>query len=145
MALTLPEILENFELLEGWEERYRYLVDLGKRLAPMAPEDKTDATKVDGCMSQVWLVGRPEHDAAGHLVLTLTADSDAIIVRGLIAVLMAIYDHKTPSEILTTDIGSLFDDLGFGQHITMNRRNGFYAMVQRIRREAAALAPGPAA
>ena len=136
---------ENFELLDGWEERYRYLVDLGKALAPMAPEDKTEGTKVEGCMSQVWMVGRPAHDPSGQLVLTLSADSDAIIVRGLIAVLMSVYDHKSPAEILATDIGSLFDDLGFGQHITLNRRNGFYAMVQRIRREASLLAQAPLA
>lgn len=142
MPMTLDEIRENFELLEGWEERYRYLVDLGKKLKPMSPADKTEANKVDGCMSQVWMVGRPAVDNDGDRVLALTADSDAIIVRGLIAILMAVYDRKTPEEIQAIDIGSLFDDLGFGQHITLNRRNGFYAMVQRIRREAVQLAAG---
>ncbi len=133
--MTLDEIKENFELLEGWEERYRYLIDLGRQLAPMDPADKTEQTKVDGCMSQVWMVGRPEV-RDGATVLALSADSDASIVRGLIAILHAVYDHQPLDVILATDIATLFDDLGLGQHISMNRRNGFYAMVTRIRREA---------
>lgn len=138
--MTLDDIRDAFESLEGWEDRYRYLIDLGRALPPMAAADKTDATKVEGCMSQVWMVGRPARDEAGNTVLDLVADSDASIVRGLIAVLMAVYNDKPPAQILATDIGELFDDLGFGQHISMNRRNGFYAMVQRIRREAERLA-----
>lgn len=143
--MNLDDIRDAFESLDGWEDRYRYLIDLGKQLEPMAPADKTDASKVEGCMSQVWMVGRPERDERGETVLALTADSDASIVRGLIAVLLSVYDRKTPREILATDIGGLFDDLGFAQHISMNRRNGFYAMVQRIRREAERLAPRAAA
>ncbi|MCC6620059.1 MAG: SufE family protein [Deltaproteobacteria bacterium] len=134
--MTLDDIRESFEILEGWEERYRYLIDLGKRLEPMDPADKNDATKVEGCMSQVWMVGRPEVRADGKVALHLLADSDASIVRGLIAVLMAGYDRRPVDEILTTDIEGIFDTLGLGQHISMNRRNGFHAMVVRIRREA---------
>ncbi len=139
-TLTLDDLREAFESLDGWEERYRYLIDLGRRLEPMPADDKTDTTKVEGCMSQVWMVGRAATGASGETLLHLSADSDASIVRGLIAVLMVVYGDKTPAAILATDIGSLFDDLGFGQHISMNRRNGFYAMVQRIRREAERLA-----
>lgn len=146
--MTLDDIRESFEILDGWEERYRYLIDLGRRLEPMSPSDKTDATKVEGCMSQVWMVGRPEVGDDGRTVLHLSADSDASIVRGLIAVLMAVYDRRPVDEIVAVDISGLFDELGFGQHISMNRRNGFHAMVTRIRREAeraraAAGAPRP--
>jgi cysteine desulfuration protein SufE len=134
--MTLADIQESFELLDGWEDRYRYLIDLGRRLPPMDAADKNERTKVEGCMSQVWMVGRPVLGDDGALRLALTADSDASIVRGLIAVLMAVYDHQPIERVLATDITSLFDDLGLGEHISMNRRNGFYAMVQRIRREA---------
>jgi len=134
--MTLDEIRESFEILDGWEERYRYLIDLGRRLEPMDPADKSEATKVDGCMSQVWMVGRPERAPDGQVALHLVADSDASIVHGLIALLVAAYDHQPIDRVLATDIGGLFDELGLGQHISMNRRNGFHAMVVRIRREA---------
>lgn len=147
-AMTLSELREHFELLDGWEERYRYLIDLGRTLAPMDPALKCDATKVQGCMSQVWLVSRMDGD-----VLRFTADSDAAIVRGLVAVLMIAYDGQRPEAIAALDIGPVFDDLGLAQHVSMNRRNGFFAMVARIRADARAalgskgpeLAGGPGA
>jgi cysteine desulfuration protein SufE len=129
--MTLDELREHFELFDGWEDRYRYLIDLGKQLPPMPAELKNDLTKVDGCLSQVWLLGRLDGDRMRYL-----ADSDAAIVRGLIAVLMVAYDKKTPTEIAATDARTLFDELGFGSHVSMNRRNGFFAMVSRIQRDA---------
>lgn len=133
--MDLDELKEHFELLDGWEERYRYLIDLGRKLAPMPDADKNERTKVEGCMSQVWLTARAEDGR-----LRLCADSDAAIVRGLIAVLMIAYDDKTPAEIVALDVGPVFDELGLGQHVSMNRRNGFFAMVGRIRADARRLA-----
>jgi cysteine desulfuration protein SufE len=129
--MDLDELREHFELLDGWEERYRYIIDLGKQLGPMDDALKNEVTKVDGCMSQVWMLARDEDG-----VLRFVADSDAAIVRGLIAVLMIAYDGKTPEEIRALDVGPVFDGLGLAQHVSMNRRNGFFAMVQRIQGEA---------
>lgn len=131
--MDLSELREHFELLDGWEERYRYLIDLGKQLPPMDAALKNDVTRVEGCMSQVWLVTRLENGR-----LRLVADSDAAIVRGLIAVLMVAYDDKTPAEINALEIGPVFDALGLATHVSMNRRNGFFAMVERIKKEARA-------
>lgn len=132
-AMTLDELREHFELLDGWEDRYRYLIDLGRTLPPMEPALKTDVTKVQGCMSQVWLSSRTD-----GAVMRFAADSDAAIVRGLVAVLMIAYDGRTPEAIAGLDIGPVFDELGLAQHVSMNRRNGFFAMVSRIRSEARA-------
>lgn len=127
---TIDDILESLEFLDSWEERYRFIIDLGKQLTPMDDALKTPATKVEGCMSQVWMVGRVSGEPP---IVDLVADSDAIVVRGLIAVLMTVYSGKTPAEILATDIDDLFDRLGFASHISVNRRNGFYSMVERIK------------
>ena len=127
--MNIQEIVDNFGLFDDWEERYRYLIDLGGRL-PLMPESlKTEETKVRGCMSQVWMVLGWD-DKKG---LTMLADSDAQIVKGLIAVLMALFIGKTAEEIRATDIDKLFSSLGLDQHISPNRRNGFYAMVERVR------------
>jgi len=136
--MTFDDLRENFEFLESWEDRYRYLIDLGKELPPMDDALKNDQTRVDGCLSQVWMLGRLQPDQT----MTYLADSDAAIVRGLIAVLLVVYGQKTASAVAATDIDTLFDDLGLGQHISLNRRNGFYAMVQRIKGEATRLAAG---
>ena len=136
--MTLDDLKEHFELLDGWEERYRYLIDLGRTLAPMDVALKNETTKVEGCMSQVWMVARLDGE-----VVRFHADSDAAIVKGLIAVLMAAYDGETPEAILAHDVGPTFDALGLGQHVSMNRRNGFFAMVGRIQREARRWANGP--
>jgi cysteine desulfuration protein SufE len=133
--MTLDELRENFELLENWEERYRYLIDLGRELRPMDDALKNDQTRVQGCLSQVWMLGRREEDGR----MRYLADSDAAIVRGLIAVLMVVYDGRAPGDIAATRIDDLFDGLGLGQHISLNRRNGFHAMVKRIQNEAARL------
>lgn len=136
--MTLDELREHFELLDGWEERYRYIIDLGRTLSPMDDVLKNDVTKVEGCMSQVWMTSRLEDGR-----LQFLADSDASIVRGLIALLMVAYDRKTPDAIKALDIGPFFDVLGLGQHVSMNRRNGFFAMVGRIQSEARRATGGP--
>jgi cysteine desulfuration protein SufE len=132
--MDLAELRENFSLFDDQDERYRYLIDLGKRLTPMPVELKTATTKVEGCLSQVWL--HADHSGAGEdLRMSFLADSDAVIVRGLIAVLLIAYDGRHPADIAATDVRDLFDELGFATPLSMNRRNGFTAMVQRIQSE----------
>lgn len=128
--MDIEELIENFALFEDWEDRYRYLIDLGQTLLlPMAEELKTETSKVKGCMSQVWMV--LGWDDTGKL--TFTADSDAQIVKGLIAVLKVIYAGKTAAEIKNFDIEKTFAKMGLDQHLSPNRRNGFFAMVERIK------------
>lgn len=127
------ELIENFELLGSWEERYRYLIDIGKQLPPLAEEERREETKVRGCMSQVWLVADEDPE-----VLRFRGDSDAHIVRGLIALLRMILSDRPPDEVLETDVSHIFSRLGLDNQITANRRNGFYSMVQRIRQMAEA-------
>lgn len=127
MQRTLADLIENFTLLGDWEERYSYLIELGKTLPPMGDELKTEATKVKGCTSQVWMVA-DERDGRFHF----TADSDAHIVRGLIALLLTAYQDKTAEEIQGIDIEGAFKEIGLDEHLSPNRRNGFFAMVERI-------------
>jgi cysteine desulfuration protein SufE len=138
MARTIDDLVDDFELFEDWEERYRYIVDLGKNLVPMDEADKTEANKVRGCMSQVWMTCR--NDNGSPPVLTFTADSDAFIVKGLIAILMELYSGRTPPEILELDATEALSKLGLASHLSPNRRNGFVAMVDRIKAEAQARA-----
>ncbi len=126
--LTLTELAENFDLFDNWEDRYRYLIDLGRELPHMDDALKTDETLVRGCTSRVWMVA----DTGGG-VLNLQADSDAHIVRGLVALLLAAYQGKTLEQARAIDIEKTFRDIGLDQHLSPNRRNGFYAMVERIR------------
>jgi cysteine desulfuration protein SufE len=127
--MNIKELVDNFSLMEDWEDRYKYLIDLGATLPAMPEVLKTDASKVRGCMSQVWMV--PGWDAQGRL--TLLADSDAQIVRGLIAVLCAVFVGKTAEEIRQTDVAAEFSRLGLDQHLSPNRRNGFFSMVERVK------------
>ena len=136
--MTLQELADTFEMLGDWEERYRYLIDLGRKLPAMPAEEHSEANKVRGCMSQVWMTARSEPGPPRRL--RLRGDSDAHIVKGLIAVLFALYDGRTPREILDTDLHEAFGRLGLENNLTMNRRNGFYSMVERIRQMAAAAA-----
>lgn len=126
---SLASLIENFSLFDDWEERYRYLIELGKNLPPLENEFKTDATLVKGCTSRVWLVATQDGAGRYHFL----ADSDAHIVRGLIAVVLAAYDGKTAEEISGVDIEREFAALGLDEHLSPNRRNGFFAMVERIR------------
>ena len=129
----VEQLKTTFEMLPDWEERYRYIIDLGRKLEPLEDEERNEATRVRGCMSQVWLVADDADDERLHF----RGDSDAHIVRGLIGVLLMIYSDKTPREIAETDINQIFADLNLEQHITMNRRNGLYSMVETIQRSAA--------
>ncbi|AWN15730.1 SufE family protein [Salinisphaera sp. LB1] len=129
----VEQLKTTFEMLPDWEERYRYIIDLGRKLEPLEDAERNEATRVRGCMSQVWLVA----DEADDDKLHFRGDSDAHIVRGLIGVLLMIYSDKTPREIAETDINQIFADLNLEQHITMNRRNGLYSMVETIQRSAA--------
>jgi cysteine desulfuration protein SufE len=136
---TIDTIRANFDLLDDWEDRYRYVIELGRALPPLPDTLRTDANKVRGCASQVWLASGT-HDGPRGPVLAFEGDSDAHIVRGLIAILFALYTGKTADEILDTDARAVFDGLGLGEHLTAQRSNGFFSMVERIRRDARALA-----
>lgn len=141
--MQLDELADTFEMLGDWEERYRYLIELGRKLPPLAEADHNEANKVRGCMSQVWLTAQTE--PGPPLRLRFQGDSDAHIVKGLIAVLLMLYSDRTPREILDTDLGEAFARLGLDGHLSMNRRNGFYSMVERIKAIAAQAAGAPAA
>jgi cysteine desulfuration protein SufE len=140
--MSIDEIIGNFELLDEWDDRYRYLIELGRGL-PELPEDaRSEANKVRGCASQVWLQTSVAPDGPAGPVLTFAGDSDAHIVKGLIAILFALYSGQPAREILARDAVALFNTLGLGEHLTPQRSNGFRSMVERIRRDAqAALAP----
>lgn len=134
--MDLATILDNFSLLDEWEDRYRYLIELGRTLEPLEDAAHNDANKVRGCASQVWLATTVDHSKPGDPVLTFKGDSDAHIVRGLIALLFAIYSGKTASEILSTDAQELFNELGLSAHLTAQRSNGVRAMVERMKSDA---------
>jgi len=131
---AFTEIAENLSYLDDWEDRYRYIIELGQKLPPLADSEKNAATKVNGCVSQVWLV--TERDGA---LLRYRGESDAMIVRGLAAILIALYSGRTPAEIAGTDAIAIFDELGLREHLSTQRSNGLVAMVNRIRAEARAL------
>jgi cysteine desulfuration protein SufE len=139
---AIDEILENFALLEEWDDRYRYVIELGRTLPPLAEAAHVDANKVQGCASQVWLVTHKKPNGAAGPVLTFEGDSDAHIVRGLIAILFALYSGKTAKEIVATDALAVFDRMGLRENLTPQRSNGLRSVIQRIQAEArAALAP----
>lgn len=144
--MTLNEIRENFALLDDWEDRYRYLIEIGRELPPLESRAKVDANKVRGCASQVWLLTdvKPAADGGGP-VLNFAGDSDALIVRGLIAVLFAMFNDRSTTEILKVDAEKEFASLGLKDHLTPQRSNGFASMVQRIRSDARAAAEAAAA
>jgi cysteine desulfuration protein SufE len=140
--MTIDEIIENFELLEDWDDRYRYIIELGRTLPPLADSAYAEDNKVQGCASQVWMVTHVRPNGAAGPVLTFEGDSDAHIVRGLIAILFALYSGKSARDIVATDPESLFGQLGLREHLTQQRSNGLRSMVKRIRADAeAALTP----
>ena len=133
--MTIDEIRDNFALLDDWDDRYRYVIELGRTLTPMPEDEHSAANKVQGCASQVWLSKQVER--AGHeAVLTYLGDSDAHIVRGLIAILLTLMSDRTATEILATDAIQVFDQLGFKEHLTPQRSNGLRSMIERIRTDA---------
>ena len=132
---TIDEIRDNFELLEDWDDRYRYVIELGRTLEPMPEAEHSAANKVNGCVSQVWLQKLVDRDG-GASVLKYRGDSDAHIVRGLVAIVLSLYSGRTPQEILATDAIAVFDEFGFRDHLTPQRSNGLRSMVERIRNDA---------
>jgi cysteine desulfuration protein SufE len=134
----IDDIIDNFSVLDDWDDRYRYLIELGRGLPPLAEAAHSDANKVQGCASQVWLDTTVRPNGAGGPTLTFAGDSDAHIVRGLIAVLFAMYSGKTAKDILGRDAVKLFEELGLREHLTPQRSNGFRSMVERIRADARA-------
>jgi len=139
---AIDDIIENFTLLDQWDDRYRYVIELGRTLPPLAESAYNDTNKVRGCASQVWLLTHVKPDGASGPVLTFDGDSDAHIVRGLIAILLALYSGKPAREILNTDALALFDRIGLRENLTPQRSNGLRSMVERITADAkAALAP----
>ena len=134
-AMTIDEIRDNFALLEDWDDRYRYVIELGRTLAPMPEAEHSSANKVQGCASQVWLSRKLARNG-GEPVLSYLGDSDAHIVRGLIAILLTLYSGHTPQQILATDATAVFDEFGFRDHLTPQRSNGLRSMVERIRSDA---------
>src|SRR6476660_3328909 len=139
---TLDEIIDNFSLLEEWDDRYRYVIELGRGLSPLSEQDRTDLNKVQGCASQVWLATTVRPNGPDGPALTFQGDSDAHIVRGLIAILFAMFSGKPAQDILSADAIALFERLGLREHLTPQRSNGFRSMVERIRADASAAHAG---
>lgn len=133
---TIDEIADNFSLLDEWDDRYRYIIELGRALRPLPASDRSDKNKVQGCASQVWLATEAHADSASGPVLTFCGDSDAHLVRGLIAILFAMYSGKHARDILGSDANAVFARLGLREHLTPQRSNGFRSMVERIRADA---------
>ncbi len=138
------ELVETFELFDEWEDRYRFIIDLGRKLPPMEEGDKNETTRVRGCQSNVWMVAHARSEG-NQRVIDFLADSDAAIVKGLIAILRRVYSGRPADEILAFDAEGLFERLDFGQHLTMGRRNGLFGMVQRIKALAGASTVGASA
>ncbi len=132
--MSLETIQSDFELLDDWEDRYRYIIDLGRDLAPLSVAEKTEGNKVQGCVSQVWLV--TSYENTPDPIVHFRGESDAHIVRGLVALVLAIYTDKHASEILKIDALAVLRSLGLDQHLSPQRSNGLKAMIERIRREA---------
>lgn len=126
--MTVDELIENFSFFENWEEKYQYVIDLGRQLEPLAEQYRTETWKVKGCQSQVWLVSQCQ-DGIFHFI----GDSDAILVKGIIAIVLFIYNDKTPEEIKKVDVAEIFAKLGLEENLTPSRRNGMMSMVAKIK------------
>lgn len=136
--MALQDILDDFALLDEWEDRYRYLIELGRTLDPLPEEAHNEANKVRGCASQVWLETRVERDAGGGPVLYFRGDSDAHIVRGLVALTLALYSGHRAADIADIDALGVYRELGLAEHLTPQRSNGVRAMIERIKADARA-------
>lgn len=137
---TLDDVVETFELLDNWEERFEYLMDLGRKLPPLEDSEKVEENRVHGCQSTVWLKERVLDTQPA--TIEMRADSNAFIVKGLIALLVLMYSGRTPRDILATDPSPTFEKLGLDRHLSPTRRNGLFAMVERIRALAAQVESG---
>lgn len=129
--MTIEQLIENFALFDSWEDRYQYLIDLGKNIPPLPKELKTDEYKVRGCTSQVWFVPNDEEIKKGKI--SFDGESDAFIVSGLIAILQIIYNGKTVEEAKSINMEDIFKKLGLEGHLSPTRRNGFFSMIQKIK------------
>ena len=134
----IETIVQDFELLDDWEDRYRYLIEIGRDLAPMPEASHNEANKVRGCASQVWLETHVDRDEGEPPVLTFLGDSDAHIVRGLVRLVLAFYSGRPAREIIEADVLELFQKLGLASHLTPQRSNGVRSMVERIKNDARA-------
>lgn len=134
--MNIEPIIDDFDFLDEWEDRYRYLIELGKALPPLGEDERVDANKVRGCASQVWLVHAA--DESDNPILTYRGESDAHIVQGLIAILLALYSGQRASDILNIDAEARLNQIGLRDHLTAQRSNGLSSMVARIRRDAEA-------
>lgn len=135
MQVDLKALKEELETIDDWEDRYRYVIELGRSLPPLEMELHTAANKVKGCASQVWIASH-FMEVNGRTVLTFTGDSDALIVKGLIAIAFRIFSGKTPEEILAIDEKAILTELGLKDHLTPQRSNGFVSMIARIKSDA---------
>jgi len=138
--LSIEQIIDDFRVLDDWDERYRYIIELGRRMQPLPEQIKTDLTKVRGCASQVWLVSKLVKGSDGRDIVVFEGESDAMIVRGLIAILLQLYSGRTPNEVLAVDAKRVLGELGLDTHLSQQRSNGLFAMVERIRSDARSLA-----
>ena len=132
--MSLDELIDNFELLDGWEEKYAYIIELGSKLEPLEEKFHTEEWKVRGCQSQVWLVPQKNGDR-----ILFRGDSDAFIVKGLIAIVLMIYSNKSAQEIKEIEVEEIFAKLGLQEHLSPSRRNGLFSMVEKIKNYADAL------
>ena len=130
----LTELIEDFEFLDDWEDRYAYLIDLGKGLIGLPDSLKVEDHRVRGCTSQVWLIHQITETDQGDEVLRLAADSDAFIVRGLVAILLSAYANKSKAEVSALDLEGIFKQMGLERNLSVSRRNGFAAMVELVKR-----------
>ena len=137
MTLQIADVIATFDMLDAWEDRYRYLIEMGRSLAPLTDDERNEDNRVRGCASQVWVVTTLTHAPDGTPLLAFRGDSDAHIVKGLVALVLSFYDKKTPQEVLSGDVLGLFKQLELSEHLTPQRSNGVRSMVERIRRDAA--------
>jgi cysteine desulfuration protein SufE len=135
MPVSINAIRDDFALLDDWEDRYRYIIELGREMAPLSDLEKSAANKVEGCASQVWLVSEPDPAAKG--AMRFRGDSDAHIVRGLVAIITIAFSGKSPAAIADYDADGLLASLGLDEHLSQQRANGLRSMIRRIKREAA--------
>ncbi|MDR1026669.1 MAG: SufE family protein [Lactobacillus sp.] len=126
--MSIEEIIDNFEFLEDWEDKYRYIIELGEKLPPLEEKYKTEDFKVRGCTSQVWLVPHCENG-----ILTFRGDSDAMIVKGLVAIVLAMFSNKSAKDIKEIEVEKIFVKLGLEEHLSPSRRNGLFSLVEKIK------------
>lgn len=129
---AIEELIDDFAYLDDWEDRYAYLIDLGKSLSALPDHQKSEEHKVRGCTSQVWLVHN-QREEEGSAIHYFAADSDAFIVRGLVAIVLSAYSGKTAEEIQSVDLSSIFNQIGLERNLSVSRRNGFAAMIERVK------------